>query len=481
LRPKLVVLTVVAFLAALLGFTPGAYADSLTFNVAEDTYTSQSNASATHGTNTYLGNNATPGERRAYLKFSVSGLSGDATDIHATVNIYAQAASTANFTVWSVPSTWTEAGLAWNNQPALGAALTTLNGVAVKWNSIDLSSYITGNGTYAFAITTTSSTEIRFTSKESTSNNRATVKMTWTAPTTTITEPTTTSSTTSSTTPPTTSSTTSTTVLSSDPVLGAVGDIACAPGSTVTRYACQQAATAALLAGNDVTIVQTLGDNQYESGTDDEFAFGYDPAWGALKYKTNPAPGNHEYLTIGATGYYNYFGVEAGDPTKGYYSYDLGSWHIVVLNGEISSSAGSVQELWFRSDLTSHPNQCTIAVWHEPLFSSTVGGAKKALFTDAYNYGLDFVLNGHAHNYERFAPQNANGVADPVNGVREFVVGTGGKDHHKWTVTYAANSEAHNNTDFGVLKLTLHSGSYDWKFVPIGTSTYTDSGTGYCH
>jgi acid phosphatase type 7 len=465
LRRKLVALTVMAFLATLLGLASGARADTLTFKVAEDSYTSQSNASATHGTNTYLGNNAAPGERRAYLKFNVSGLPTGATGIHATFTIYAQAASIESFTIWSVPPTWTEAALSWNNQPALGTALTTLNGVAYKWNSIDLSSHITSNGTYAFAITTTSATQVRFTSKESTSNQPASLTMTWAAPTTTTTS----------------STTTSTTALPSDPVLGVAGDIACAPGSTVTKYACQQAATAALLAGSDVTVVQTLGDNQYESGTDTEFAGGYDPSWGALKYKTAPDPGNHEYLTGGAIGYYNYFAAAAGDPTKGYYSYDLGTWHIVVLNGEISSSAGSPQEVWFRNDLTSHPNQCTIAVWHEPLFSSTVGGAKKVLFTDAYNYGVDLVLNGHAHNYERFAPQDPNGVADPVHGVREFVVGTGGKDHHSWKVTYAANSEAHNNTDFGVLKLTLHAGSYDWKFVPIGTSAYTDSGTGYCH
>lgn len=271
------------------------------------------------------------------------------------------------------------------------------------------------------------------------------------------------------------------TPISSDPVLGVAGDIACATGQLVTATQCQQAATAALLSGNDVTVVQTLGDEQYENGTSADFAGSYDLSWGKLKYKTDPAPGNHEYNTPGATGYYGYFQAAAGDPAKGYYSYDLGTWHIVVLNGEVANGAGSAQEVWFRNDLATHYNTCTIALWHEPYFSSsgeTLG--RQTLFQDAYNGGVDIVLNGHEHNYERFAAQNPSGVADPSRGVREFVVGTGGRSLWGFS-TVLPTSQARSGNTFGVLKLTLHTTSYDWRFVPIAGSTFTDSGTGTCH
>ena len=267
----------------------------------------------------------------------------------------------------------------------------------------------------------------------------------------------------------------------SDPVLGVAGDIACATGQPVTTTLCQQAATAALLSGNDVTVVQTLGDEQYENGTSADFAGSYALSWGKLKYKTDPAPGNHEYNTPGATGYYGYFQAAAGDPAKGYYSYDLGTWHIVVLNGEVANGAGSAQEVWFRNDLATHHNTCTIALWHEPYFSSSgETPGRQALFQDAYNGGVDIVLNGHEHNYERFAPQNPSGAADPSRGVREFVVGTGGRSLWGFS-TVLPTSQARSGNTFGVLKLTLHATSYDWRFVPIAGRTFTDSGTGSCH
>jgi Calcineurin-like phosphoesterase len=266
-----------------------------------------------------------------------------------------------------------------------------------------------------------------------------------------------------------------------DPVLGVAGDIACATGQLVTAKQCQQAATASLLSGNDVTIVQTLGDEQYENGTSADFAGSYDLTWGKLRYKTDPAPGNHEYNTPGATGYYGYFQAAAVDPAKGYYSYDLGAWHIVVLNGEVANGAGSAQDVWFRNDLGTHHNSCTIALWHEPYFSSSgETPGRRTLFQDAYNGGVDIVLNGHEHNYERFAPQNPSGGPDSTRGVREFVVGTGGRSLWGFS-TVLPTSQARSGNTFGVLKLALHTSSYDWRFVPIAGSTFTDSGTGTCH
>jgi hypothetical protein len=449
-RRYLTVLAVVPLLGALA--TTGAQADTATWNVAEDSYTSQSNAAATHGSATYLGTDAVVGsERRAYLKFTVSNIPTGATNVTAKVRIYAQSSSSATFTVHNIPSNWTQSGLTWSNQPALGSTVVSKVGVTLGYNDLDVSSTIKANGTYSFAISNSAATQVNFTSKEATSSQPAQLALAWTPSTT------------------------------ADPVLGAVGDIACAPGEGVTARTCQQAATAALLAGNDVTVVQTLGDNQYTSGTSAEFAGGYDPSWGSLKYKTDPAPGNHEYVTPGATGYYGYFGASAGDPSKGYYAYNLGAWHIVVLNSELANGVGSAQEVWFRSDLAANHNACTLALWHEPYFSaSNATAGRQTLFQDAYNGGVDIVLNGHAHNYERFAPQNPSGVADPAQGVREFVVGTGGKSLWGFTTALATSQVREGNT-FGVLKLTLHASSYDWRFVPIAGSTFTDSGAGTCH
>lgn len=259
------------------------------------------------------------------------------------------------------------------------------------------------------------------------------------------------------------------------PVLVGAGDIA----------SCSDAgdeATATLLDGIAGTVF-TTGDNAYKDGTPTEYTNCYDPTWGRHKARTRPSPGNHDYQTAGAAGYYGYFGAAAGDPAKGYYSYDRGDWHIIVLNSEISAGAGSPQEQWLRADLAAHPVACTAAYWHKPRFSSGLrhGGSTsmRAFWQALYDFGADVVLVGHEHNYERFALQDPNGVADPTRGIREFVVGTGGADLYGFD-TPLANSEIRNADTFGVLKLTLHPTSYDWEFIPEAGKTFTDSGTGSC-
>jgi len=230
--------------------------------------------------------------------------------------------------------------------------------------------------------------------------------------------------------------------------------------------------------------VYTLGDNVYSSGTASQFSQCYDPTWGRHKARTHPAPGNHDYNTSGATGYYGYFGDLAGPSGRGYYSYDLGDWHIVSLNSEVSMSAGSAQETWLRADLSANTKQCTLAYWHKPRFSSGThhGSLSSAqpLWQALYDFHAEIVLNGHEHNYERFAPQTPTGTADPVNGIREFVSGTGGESHYT-TQNALPNSELFNGTTFGVLKLTLGTGSYTWAFVPVAGQSFTDSGSGTCH
>ena len=267
----------------------------------------------------------------------------------------------------------------------------------------------------------------------------------------------------------------------SDPVLVGAGDIASCSSSG-------DEATANLL-DNIAGTVFTLGDNAYSNGTATDYTNCYGPSWGRHRSRTRPTPGNHEYNTLNATGYYGYFGSAAGDPAKGYYSYDIGAWHIIVLNSNsscttISCAAGSLQDTWLRADLAAHANVCTLAYWHHPRFNSgSEHGNNTAVanFWNAlYQYGADVILNGHEHVYERFAPQTPAAVANSATGIRQFTVGTGGASHYPFG-TIQPNSEVRNSTAYGVLKLTLHATSYDWQFVPVAGATFTDSGTGNCH
>jgi hypothetical protein len=230
-----------------------------------------------------------------------------------------------------------------------------------------------------------------------------------------------------------------------------------------------------------------MGDNAYESGTITEFNNCYAPTWGRQKSRTHPSVGNHEYRTLGAAGYYSYFGAAAGDPQKGYYGYDIGAWHVIVINSNCSEVGGcgvnSPQLTWLQSDLAAHTSLCTLAYWHQPRFSSGEHGnstAVQPIWQVLYQAGVELILNGHDHDYERFAPQNPTGVADPLNGIREFVVGTGGKDLRPMG-SPVSNSEVRNDNTWGVLKLTLHPTGYDWKFIPVAGQTFTDSGNGICH
>ena len=266
-----------------------------------------------------------------------------------------------------------------------------------------------------------------------------------------------------------------------DPVLVAAGDIATCSGTG-------DEATADLIESISGTVA-SLGDNVYNDGTLAEYTDCYGPSWGRHKARTKPAPGNHEYNTPNATGYFAYFGSAAGDPSKGYYSYDLGAWHIIVLNSNMSCTAiscapGSPQDTWLRADLAAHSNVCTLAYWHHPRFNSGARHGNDTTVANFWNalyaYGADVVLNGHDHIYERFAPQTPNAVADPVSGIRQFTVGTGGASHYSIGVV-KANSEVRNSGTWGVLKLTLRATSYDWEFVPVAGASFGDSGTGQCH
>jgi hypothetical protein len=237
----------------------------------------------------------------------------------------------------------------------------------------------------------------------------------------------------------------------------------------------------------DEAVIFTLGDNAYPKGTAKQFAECYDPTWGRHKDRTRPAVGNHDYRTRNAKPYFDYFGKAAGDPDKGYYSYNLGDWHIVVLNtvcADVKGCApGSPQYEWLVQDLKDHPSRCTLAYMHHPLFSSGKHRGETAirpLVEALYDAGADVMLSGHEHNYERFAPQTPRGDFEPARGIRQFVVGTGGRERRKLRKT-APHSEVRDRSTYGVLRLNLHPGSYDWEFVPIAGGEFRDSGHGACH
>ncbi|HWZ98435.1 MAG TPA: metallophosphoesterase [Candidatus Dormibacteraeota bacterium] len=239
--------------------------------------------------------------------------------------------------------------------------------------------------------------------------------------------------------------------------------------------------------------VFAAGDLAYERGTAQEFKDCYDKTWGKFKNRTHPSPGNHEFGSKEGSAYFDYWGAQAGPRGRGYYSFDLGAWHIISLNTNCSAlgangcGASSEEELWLKQDLAAHTNSCIIAYGHHALYSSGVFKSHalhpelRAFWQDLYNAHADLMLVGHEHSYERFAPQDPNGNADPKNGIREIVVGTGGRSHDPLGFPIA-NSEKRNAESFGVLKLTLWPGRYTWEFIPTdAVNGFRDSGVGVCH
>ena len=279
----------------------------------------------------------------------------------------------------------------------------------------------------------------------------------------------------------------------SDPVLAAAGDIACPAGSTTDAGDCQQASTAALISAHSPTAIAVLGDEQYVNGTLAEFegAGAYGATWGALNSISHPVPGNHEYAASStADGYFTYFG-EAAVSRNGYYSYDVGGWHVIALNSNCGDgqsgvtcsnreggdgTATSAEVQWLQNDLAAHQGQCTLAYWHHPRFSQGFSGGSastQSLWDALYGHGADVVLNGHDHVYERYAQLGSAGSADNVKGIREFVAGEGGYDLGGFPSTPTAPVQSSDSSHFGILFLTLHSGAYDWEYDSIGNPSST--------
>jgi len=258
-----------------------------------------------------------------------------------------------------------------------------------------------------------------------------------------------------------------------------------AAGDITSCASTGDSATAKLVASMPGTVA-VLGDDAYNSGSASEYAKCYDPTWGAFLDRTEPVPGNHEYMTRGAAGYFGYFGARAGDPGQPWYAYDLGTWRLYALNGNCAFIGGcgpsSPQVRWLTADLAAHPSACVLAYWHQPRFSSGRHGSDTSVagLWDALSAaGAEIVLNGHDHDYERFAPQSDSGKADP-NGITEFVVGTGGFTHYEFHMILPT-SVVRDNTTFGVLRLELSAASWTSTFVPVAGKTFTDAASGTCH
>ncbi|HEY3312207.1 MAG TPA: DNRLRE domain-containing protein [Anaerolineales bacterium] len=435
----------------------GATLDRLVFNASADGYVSAQAPTANFGKLTSLLVNASP-RQVTYLRFQVSGLYGRKIS-SATLLVHANNSSSSALVLQPVGNTWSETTLNYNNAPAItnpaGTPRWSVPSVnAGSWVAFNLDTAIAGEGIFSFALTTPAGSGLILAARESfVYPPRLSLSVLNPSPGPMV---------------------TITPTPNADPVLVGAGDIADCGSSG-------DEATANLLAKIPGTVF-TAGDNAYEDGSAAEYANCYNPGWGRFKSRTRPSPGNHEYHTSGALPYFAYFGSKAGSPGKGYYSYNLGTWHIIVLNSEIDSQAGSPQEVWLRQDLAANPQTCTLAIWHKPLFASGASHGNNPEFKDfwlaLYQYHADVVLNGHEHNYERFAPQTPEGKSN-ANGIREFVVGTGGKNHYGFG-RIVANSQVRNGDSFGVLKLTLHPGSYDWQFIPEAGKTFTDSGTARC-
>ena len=449
------------------GTTPAAAATSTTYTSVADAAVREDMADTNLGSAITLRADGSP-RAESYVRFQVGALPAPVS--RAILQVYSLSTSDTGVAARPVTGPWSESSVTWNSRPTIGAIIARTGATREgQWASIDVTSLVTSGATLDLALTSTAGASRSLRSREGGATAPRLVIETAEAPV--VTPP-----------PPATAAA---------PVLAAAGDIACDPNSTNfggglgANGLCQQMATSDLLLDDDVSHVVTLGDNQYEDARTSAFLASYDPSWGRVKAKTRPAIGNHEYRTSGASGYFGYFGTAAGDPAKGYYSYDVGEWHVVALNSNcaiVSCAAGSAQERWLRADLAAHPRRCTLAYWHHPRFSSGSHGnstAVQPLYQALYDAGAEVVLAGHDHSYERFARQTPAGQADPTQGVRSFVVGTGGKNHYPFG-TVKPHSEVRDGASHGVLKLTLRPDGYDWRFEQAETRAVRDAGSDVC-
>ena len=444
-----------------------------------DSYVRSNASGANYGTATTLQQNATSSATVvSYLRFPAPA----AAVAKATLRLFSRSSGVTPTKVFSTSATWDERALTWANRPALGAQDGTTGALtAGQWTQADVTSAVRSGAT-SFGLTTGATATRYFDSREAANPPQLVLEYSTAPPGPTSSAPATSSAPTSS--APTSSAPTSTaptstaptsTAPAGDPVIAAVGDIACAPGYTVGSTCQHKAVADKIISDTAVSRVLALGDIQYEAGALSAFQNSYDKSWGPLKSKTKPVPGNHEYGTSGAAGYFDYFGALAGDRSKGYYSFDVGAWHFVALNSERDITAGGAQVAWLKADLAAHPNKCVGAMWHKPRWSTGTHGdhSSMAPFVQAlYDARAEVILSGHDHDYERFYPLNPSGVRDDTRGIVQIVSGEGGKNHY--AVAGRSTTAAKDSTSYGYARLTLHSDSADVTFVPA-VGSYRDA------
>jgi hypothetical protein len=399
--------------------------------------------------------------RVSFIKFKVS--KDIDPIISATLRLSVSAKADTRVVVRRAGKRWRESTVTYNTAPRIGGRLGTIDIAAGgrRRVTLDVSQYVDGPGIHSFAIVGSDEDTAFLRSSEAAAPPRLVLRTE--AP------------------PP------------NGIVMVAAGDIACSPTNADfndgagTSTHCRQRYTSDIAVAINPDVVAALGDLQYGRGELTNFAQSFDPSWGRLFGRTYPAAGNHEYYTADAAGYFAYWGGRAGNPDKGYYSYDVGSWHAVVLNTncgtpDVDCSAGGAQAAWLRADLAASGAECTIAYGHHPRFSSGHHGDTKHL-NDLYNIlyqnGVDIYLAGHEHSYERTAPLAPDATVGD-QGIRNFIVGTGGASLRRDTIYPRNFTEAWDDHTFGVLRLDLRPGSYEWEFINDGSGSFTDTGGALC-
>ena len=432
--------------------TPAAV---FTVTAVADTYVNEANPTSDYGAAALLRSDMTP-TIQSYLRFDLPALPGPLQRAH--LQLFVNNRVTLGFEVRSLTDTpWSEQALVFANAPQPGYVLGSSGPVTPQqWSAVDVTNgvtqVLTQPSSVSFVLANLNDSATSYASRETVTPPTLVLEI-------------------GAATPATPTAVTGT-------VIYAVGDI----GDCVSKG---DDATAALLDARPGLIL-TLGDTVYMSGTVEQFTDCFDPVWGRHKERIRPAVGNHEYITPDAAPYFAYFGAIAGDPAKGYYSYDLGGWHLIALNSNCLEIGGchvsSPQEQWLRADLAAHPAQCTLAYMHHPRWSSGKYGENQRvqpLVEALYEYGVDLMLAGHAHHYERYAPQDPTGQLDQRHGIRQINVGTGGKNHQP-VIEVLPNSEVRDGDTFGVLGLTLYPDRYDWEFLPVPGGHFTDRGSEPC-
>ena len=420
---------------------------SFTFLANADTWVDESNPNEINGDHEELRSDGEDRALESFIRFTVSGISGSVPS--ARLRVYATNDSRDGPVIYPTDHLWLESEMTWNTRPArTGDAIDNSDRIqAGTWVEYDVTSHVSQDGIFSFVLVADSGDGIAFASRESgfppelivTLGENGTATPTLTAP-------------------------------PGAEVLVGAGDISICSNDN-------DELTAQLL-DNIPGTVFTTGDNVYGSGTYTQFMECYDPTWGRHKDRTRPVPGNHDYGTLDAEGYFRYF-----ENIPSYYAYDLDNWRVYALNSEIDVSLDSAQVIWLLADLAANPRQCVVAYWHQPRWSSgSVHGSDESfqvLWEILYRAGAELVINGHDHTYERFAPMNAAGEPDPM-GLRAFVVGTGGRSLYGFGEPLPT-TEARDNTSYGVLKLILYDSRYAWEFIPATGSSFTDSGSAECH